>query len=426
MLRINSCGTTSLTGLSNLSMTGPTGPPGPVGVKSHIKNYIITPKSPYININANPVPLNVNPDPPELVLTTTTPPSINVESGYYVVTSVQGNARGIKNKITTPMLKPEIRPDIPVYGGGQQPVIGILHYTLGPLDLPQFVMPFFPNYVEIPLPFQVQYDNTLYGTIYVYGNSYITFGSVFELSSLQFDAGINGFNPPIPSIFVGASNTLGPVDLYYGLENNTSNTSTGKTFRIRFDSTRESVFADSTPIIWEVVFYANDPSRIDISAEIIDFFGVTGLSSGNGFITNFFLTSNSGVTCTPQGTNYKNINVTSNNITTVQDGDDFNVQINAIAPLVISQNLLTVLVFSTTNDIITSPNPLILQSPFDTTVNSSIIINMSATGGNISMTPTFESTDGPGGYVDITNPSITTTGTSNIEFTVDGFCKLIV
>lgn len=424
MFKIDNCGLTALIGLSNLSMTGPTGTNGPIGVQSYVQNYIITPKSPYTRYDSEPVPVNVELNPENVQLFGGVGTHIDIDiidesdTLPYIVTSTHGNAKGIKRKVFSQFNPPQNHDEI-LIGQTQQPTQGILYYTLGPLNLTRSTLEFFPNYLEIHIPFQVEYNTVSYNKIYVYNTSYVTFGEPFDLTNtIDWEIGVNGFNPPIPTIFIATGVTYAePFYIYHGLENGNS------TFRVRYEGYRDYEFTIS--IIWEIVFYRNEPSRIDISTEVIDFFGITGLTGGNGFLADLFLPSNSGVTCRPHSTDYNNINITSNNITDEQVVDDLNIQINSINPLIAYKEAKSVLFLIVQNDVLECASNLILQSPYNTTISSALNILVNTVGGDISFTPTFESTEGAGGYVSITNPLITQDGVSNIEIDVDGFCKLV-
>lgn len=446
MFKVNSCGTTSLTGLTNLSMTGPTGMVGPLGIKSRVQNYLIAPMEPYIIVNAEPVPVDVDPNPdlfetestpiilkstriepnPESLVQSTrnfTMPSTSFTNGvvHTPQLSILELTR-IKKGMTvlSNLTKPIIRDDIPV--GQNQPTKGILKYTLGPLGLPRYDG---SNYIEIHIPFQVEFNYQLYNKIYLYGRSYITFGEKYELTSSpgdRYNAEISGFNPPIESIFVGASIGVA-TNFYYGLENQSS------TFRIRYEGYRDLL--NNIPLIWEIVFYRNNPSRIDVSAETIDFQGLTGLSSGSGFLATFDLASNSGVTCTPTSMDYKDILLTTRNISTQSSGDTIDINIQPLFPLEFYSQPFESFGFTLKNDVLANYNTdLTITSPYDTSLLSTVFLSLYAnTGGDISLIPTFQSTDGPGGYVTITNPNLqpqpSTSSLSNIEIE-NGYCKLIL
>lgn len=430
MFKIDNCGIKSLEGLSNLSMTGPTGINGPDGIKSYIQNYIISNKPPYVNINSNPIPVEVEVEteqPEELnmmmmrMTTTMTQDFEDLQDPNddkpYIITSIQNNIKGIKKRESTPMtFKPPYYEDIEA--GQNQPAQGVDQYTLGPLNLKQYDASNYPNntFFEILLPFKVEYDFKLYDKIYIHGNSYVTFGDKYILDNIvDWNIGVNGFNPPIPTIFIGTGVAY-PKNYYHGYENDNT------TFRIRYEGDREGY--DEKPFIWEIVFYKNNPSRIDISAENIDFSGFTGLSNGNGFLANFFLVSNSGVICQPQNLSYKNINITSNNISTEQIANDYNIEMNPLNPIKSYTTVTPILFFLFQNDVLEFPGSVIFQSPYDINLNSGLPMNFTITNGDISFIPTFQSTEGPGGYVTIINPAITQTGTSNILIE-NGYCKLI-
>lgn len=418
MLRISSCGVTSLIGLglANLSPFGPEGQVGPVGVKSCIKNYVILPKVPYTNFYGVPIPVEVDPDPPDTLLQTPPPvPEQTVAREPPRPVMPPLTARGIDARPPrAPTSRPVLPEEIPIGAGDDtQPSQGIAYYTLGPLNLSSTT--FEGDYLEIQLPFSVQYNGVLYSKIYVYPRSYVTFGSVYVLTDpFNYNAGINGFNPPVPGIFIGAgSGIYDPYAVYYGLEYENGVT----TFRIRYEATESD---EAMPLIWEMVFYANDLSRIDISAEAINIQGFTGLSSGQGLLTAFLLTTNSGVTCRPQATTYDDINITSTSSTQV--GDDLSVEIKSIEPF---KNYIGANPYGQT-DVLETDKNLVLQSPFDMTISTSFNIVMDTIGGNISFTPTFENTDGAGGYTEFNRITILSNDNSNIQFTVDGFCKLVI
>ena len=322
-------------------------------------------------------------------------------------------------KSTTPLAsKPVIRENIHV--GQNQPTEGLLTYTLGPSGLQRYDG---SDYIEIRLPFQVEFDYVLYNKIYLYSRSYITFGEKYELPSqpgAKFNAEISGYNPPIQSILVGASIGVAS-NFYYGLENGSS------TFRIRYEGYRNLI--NNIPHVWEVVFYRNNPSQIDISAETMDFQGLTGLSSGSGLLTTFNLTTNSGITCIPTSVNYTDILLRTPNLDTSSGGNDtINVDISPLYPIIIYSEPLETFGFTLKNDIMEDDesNLLEITSPYDISLLSTVFIGLYTYLWDISVWPTYETTHGPGGYVSITRPNLQpTTNTSNIEIE-NGYCKLLV
>jgi hypothetical protein len=102
-------------------------------------------------------------------------------------------------------------------------------------------------YWEINLPFSVEYNGTVYSTIYVGSNSHITFDEGYEYN-------IDPDYPSVNKIGISSYDNYCTA-LYYGQE--------GNTFRIRWEGTRYS-YQEGGSKVWEMTFYQNTPNQIDL------------------------------------------------------------------------------------------------------------------------------------------------------------------
>ena len=111
------------------------------------------------------------------------------------------------------------------------------------------------GYYAITLPWNVNYLGTSYSTIYIGTNSYITFGT----PATQY-VSLNAANPAVPKICI-SSNDNSWQRVYYGIEGTAPN----RTYRVVYEGTASTTGTLGSPtMVWEAVFYENNPSQIDI------------------------------------------------------------------------------------------------------------------------------------------------------------------
>ena len=106
----------------------------------------------------------------------------------------------------------------------------------------------------LSLPWNVFFGETLYNTVYVGTNSYITFGG--GSSSLSPSATDPAFDKIVMD---GADNSAQRI--YYGVEGTAPN----RTYRIRYEGTSSTSGTLGSPnMVWEATFYENNIYQIDI------------------------------------------------------------------------------------------------------------------------------------------------------------------
>ena len=107
----------------------------------------------------------------------------------------------------------------------------------------------------LSLPWNVNYLGSSYSTVYLGTNSYLTFGG----GSNQYIAN-DAANPTLPKICIStADNSC--QRMYYGTEGTAPN----RTYRIVYEGTASSSGTLGSPtMVWEAVFYENNPSQIDV------------------------------------------------------------------------------------------------------------------------------------------------------------------
>lgn len=172
--------------------------------------------------------------------------------------------------------------DTPVYGvnldtrpnsGNRFTTTGVINGTsqsipnllVGPASL-QSSTPYAPGaliftgseddgYWTIPLPFSITICGASYNTIYVGTNTYITFGG----GSLAYFS-LGSSNPPYRKIMISSADNS-CQRIYYGEEGAVPN----RTFRVRWEGTsRTSGTLGSPNMVYEVVFYENAPTQVDV------------------------------------------------------------------------------------------------------------------------------------------------------------------
>jgi len=138
-------------------------------------------------------------------------------------------------------------------------VVGITSTLLGAASLSSSTTPTSggtdDGYWTLTLPFNISFNGTTYGEIYVGTNSYITFGGG---SSAYSGLGFN--NPAVQKIMISAADNS-CQRVYYGIEGSSPN----RTYRVRFEGTNSTSGTLGAPnMVWEAIFYENAPSQIDI------------------------------------------------------------------------------------------------------------------------------------------------------------------
>jgi alpha-tubulin suppressor-like RCC1 family protein len=147
--------------------------------------------------------------------------------------------------------------------GNTGTVTSITNSLLGAASLTSSTTPTTGNtddgFWELTLPFNISYNGTSYGTIYVGTNSYVTFNSGFTVfSNISFS------NPSDQKIMISAADRSGQR-IYFGTEGTAPN----RTYRVIFEgSTSTSGTLGSPTMLWEMTFYENATNQIDIQVGI--------------------------------------------------------------------------------------------------------------------------------------------------------------
>jgi alpha-tubulin suppressor-like RCC1 family protein len=149
---------------------------------------------------------------------------------------------------------------------GTGTVTSITNSLLGAASLTASTTPTGNNddgYWTLTLPFNISYNATSYGTIYVGTNSYVTFNAGYTVYS-----GLSFSNPDDQKIMISAGDRSGQR-IYYGTEGTAPN----RTYRVIFEgSTGTSGTLGSPTMLWEMVFYENATNQIDIQVGINNVF----------------------------------------------------------------------------------------------------------------------------------------------------------
>lgn len=111
------------------------------------------------------------------------------------------------------------------------------------------------GYWDLDLPFSISYLGQTYNKVYLGTNSYITFGA----GSAEYAVTVSA--PNLPKILITASDTK-TKRIYYGTEGSAPN----RTFRIRYEGfiSYQANSMSEPGTIYEVIFYENSPSTIDV------------------------------------------------------------------------------------------------------------------------------------------------------------------
>ena len=112
------------------------------------------------------------------------------------------------------------------------------------------------GYYSITLPWSVNYLGVSYTSIHVCTNNYLTFGAGAQTYSTLSSVG-----PSVPKICMGAMDSSWQR-VYYGTEGTAPN----RTYRVVYEGVAAASggVLGSPTIVWEAVFYENNPSQIDI------------------------------------------------------------------------------------------------------------------------------------------------------------------
>jgi hypothetical protein len=138
----------------------------------------------------------------------------------------------------------------------------------------------------LTLPWNITYNGTSYGAVYVGTNSYITFGGSSTTVSPS------ATNPATNKIFISAADNS-CQRIYYGTEG----TSPNRTYRIRFEGTAATGGTLGSPtMVWEAVFYEAIPSQIDIQcgANLRSPSGTSGVYSSSALLASLIGVVNQG------------------------------------------------------------------------------------------------------------------------------------
>lgn len=139
---------------------------------------------------------------------------------------------------------------------------------------------------SVNLPFSVSFAGALHSTIWISSNSYV----VFEDNNPSAN-----WIPPGNNSFAEVLSYGHPLIMIDGRDNSyqtvfTATENAGTTFRIRWEGTDSTVGTPgNSNMIWEMVFYANDPSRLDlhIISNARNGSGTTIVSSGTANLGTF-------------------------------------------------------------------------------------------------------------------------------------------
>ena len=140
---------------------------------------------------------------------------------------------------------------------------------------------------SVTLPFPVSFAGALHSTIWISSNSYVVFNDS-DIGANWIPGGPNDFTTvlqekPYPLIMIdGRDNSYQQV--FTATENG------GTTFRVRWEGTASTWGTPgSSNMIWEMVFYAADPSRLDlhIISNARNGDGTTMVSNGSDNLATF-------------------------------------------------------------------------------------------------------------------------------------------
>jgi len=133
------------------------------------------------------------------------------------------------------------------------------------------------GYWTVPLPWNFQWGNTAYSTVYVGTNTYLTFGA----GSTEYNS-LGASTPALRKIMVSAADNS-CQRIYYGTEGVAPN----RTYRIRYEGTNSTSGTLGSPnMVIEYIFYENNNYQVDIqigqNARAPG--GVTGIFEADGTV----------------------------------------------------------------------------------------------------------------------------------------------
>lgn len=133
------------------------------------------------------------------------------------------------------------------------------------------------TYVNIILPFSVNFLGTTYSNVCIGSNSYATFGTGSGAYS-----SISGSNPPIPGIHISAADNS-----YQRVFTISESSDLGTAFRIRYEGTNSPGGVVGAPnMVWELTFYQSYPKIIDvvIGSNAKGAAGSSGVTNGSAYL----------------------------------------------------------------------------------------------------------------------------------------------
>jgi hypothetical protein len=111
------------------------------------------------------------------------------------------------------------------------------------------------GYWSLSLPFIITYNGTSYNSVFIGTNGYITFGG----GSTEY-SNLSASNPALQKIMISAADNSAQR-IFYGSAGSFPN----RTYHVRWEGTNDfSGTLGSPNMVWEVTFYENAPSQIDI------------------------------------------------------------------------------------------------------------------------------------------------------------------
>lgn len=229
----------------------------------------------------------------------------------------------------------------------------------GPGGLEEFIVDEYTDGIVISLP-PFLFDGKEYTSLYIIKTGLVYFQE-WDIILNNYNAG----NPPIPCLLINASeNSLQRV--YFGLEEGDTQ------FRIRYEGTNEPTGIVGQPnVVWELTYYYNNPGRFDIVfgeiTPVVDIESVNAISSGQGYLGQFDITSNTAYRIYPNEKLVNTINIKGDGFRTGIHNDVLYIDIEPFYPLVIEHEQLS--------------NITSIRSPNILNIDSTSILRFSNTDG---------------------------------------------
>jgi len=183
--------------------------------------------------------------------------AVLVDSGF---SGVYTTNTAMTGTITSFNTAPNTGNRITTSGGGVGTRTAITKSLLGAGALTVSNSPSFGNnddgYWFLSLPFNITFNGTVYSTIYVSTNFYITFGG----GSTAFSS-LGAANPAFNKIMISSADNSAQR-IYYGTEGSAPN----RTYRVRLEghNAANGGTLGNPDMLYEAVFYENAPNQIDI------------------------------------------------------------------------------------------------------------------------------------------------------------------